>query len=225
MPMSLKRYRELLEEIYALYWPRLSLEEKDTLNWIFDSEYDRLRLPHKGSEADRRWEKTALRAVNDARLEMLKTLESWVEDGTVKTRVIIAGSRLIEDPEVVERAINESELEPQIHEVVSGGAPGIDTLGERWAKRNLIPVKRFPADWNKFGKAAGPMRNRQMAQYAHYLIAIPNPLGSKGTDNMIEEARKQGLKVFVLYVKDKPKTKRDRSRKAIIPPDEPGSCD
>ena len=218
MPMSKKRYRELLENLFTLYWPRLSQEERETLQAINDNEFDRLVKPYDDAGLPEKViEKAELKANDEARLEMLKTLESWVEDGTVKTRVIIAGSRLIEDPEVVERAIRESEWEPQIHEVVSGCAPGIDTLGKLWAVARRLPVAEFPADWNKHGKAAGPMRNRQMAKYAHCLIAIPNPEGSRGTENMIQEARKEGLKVFILYVNSKPKTKRDRSKKVMTP--------
>jgi hypothetical protein len=78
--------------------------------------------------------------------------------------VIIAGCRDIYDYEAVRRAVENSGF--QVTEVVSGCATGVDTLGERWAEENGVPVKRFPADWNKYGKAAGGMRNGDMAVYA-----------------------------------------------------------
>lgn len=80
-----------------------------------------------------------------------------------------------------------------ITEIVSGGCSGADKFGEHWAEVNKIPVKRFPADWNKFGKAAGPIRNAQMAEYANACVLFP---GGKGTDSMFKEAQKQGLGIF-----------------------------
>lgn len=85
-------------------------------------------------------------------------------------RVIIAGSRSVTDPHEVNRAIIDSGF--VITEVVSGGCYGPDTFGEQWAARQGIPVKRFPADWNKHGKAAGPLRNQEMVDYADAVIAV-----------------------------------------------------
>lgn len=83
-----------------------------------------------------------------------------------------------------------------ITEIVSGGAPGADSDGEKWALSNGIPVKRFLADWKIHGRAAGPIRNRQMAQYAEALITFP---GGRGSKNMIEQAIANGLKIFFAY--------------------------
>jgi hypothetical protein len=111
-------------------------------------------------------------------------------------KVVIAGSRDITDYDLVEQAIVESGFE--ITEVVSGTARGVDTLGEQWAMNHATPIKRFPALWDKYQKAAGFIRNRQMACYAEALVAIT--IGSPGTKNMIEIARKMGLKVYVKEV-------------------------
>lgn len=112
-------------------------------------------------------------------------------------KVIIAGSRTITDMDAVTQAVEDSGFE--ITEVVSGGASGVDTLGEQWADANGVGVRRFPADWRAHGRAAGPIRNRQMAEYADALIAIWDRR-SKGTMNMIAEAAAKGLEVFVLEV-------------------------
>lgn len=109
-------------------------------------------------------------------------------------KVIIAGSRHLTFPTLVDEAIKCSLFD--ITEVVSGGARGVDALGELWAARNGIPVRLFPADWDKHGKAAGPIRNREMAAYADALIAIWDGK-SLGTKNMIDEARKRGLRIHV----------------------------
>ncbi len=84
-------------------------------------------------------------------------------------------------------------LRPLVTEVVSGGAPGTDAGGEFWAKQNGIPVKRFLADWKKHGKAAGPIRNREMAEYAHAAALFP---GGKGTKSMRAEAVRAGIEIF-----------------------------
>lgn len=109
-------------------------------------------------------------------------------------KTIIAGSRDINSEEIVKAAIKQSGF--VISEVVCGGAQGVDEVGRRLAIYNQIPTKLFPADWSKHGKAAGPIRNAQMAEYADALIAVWDGK-SRGTKNMIEEAKKRGLKVYV----------------------------
>jgi len=112
-------------------------------------------------------------------------------------KVIIAGSRTISDFFVVKTAIEKSGFE--ITEVVSGNAAGVDRLGERWAVQNNILITKFPADWNKHGKAAGFIRNREMAEYADALIAVWNG-ESAGTKDMIDQMKQRGKPIFV----DKP---------------------
>lgn len=85
--------------------------------------------------------------------------------------------------------------------VVSGTARGVDTLGERYAKDYGIPVKKFPADWAKHKTAAGPIRNREMANYADALIALWDG-ESRGTSHMISEMQGKGKPVF-MTVKEK----------------------
>jgi hypothetical protein len=81
-------------------------------------------------------------------------------------------------------------------EFVSGGAAGVDRHGELWARRHGYRVRVFPADWKAHGKAAGPIRNRQMAEYATHLVAIWDG-ESRGTASMIREAHRRGLGVHV----------------------------
>lgn len=109
-------------------------------------------------------------------------------------RVIIAGSRTITDKQLVEEAIKASAFE--ITEVVSGGAIGVDRMGEKYADMHNIPVKMFRADWKKWGVSAGAIRNKEMARYADALIAVWDGV-SPGTRMMIEFAKELNLKVFV----------------------------
>lgn len=73
---------------------------------------------------------------------------------------------------------------------------GADYLGELYAKTRGLQIKRFPADWGKHGKKAGPIRNEEMAKYGTHLIAFPSQ-ESRGTRNMIKLAKDHGLKVHV----------------------------
>lgn len=114
-------------------------------------------------------------------------------------KVIIAGGRDFTNYALVEDAIKCSAFE--ITQVVSGKAKGVDTLGEVWALANNVPVEAFPADWSQHGRAAGPIRNREMAEYADALIAIWDG-ESKGTANMIQQARNKKLNVFIYLVKE-----------------------
>jgi YspA, cpYpsA-related SLOG family len=117
------------------------------------------------------------------------------ENPSMKT--IIAGSRSIQNPIVLRRAVKQSGF--SITEVVSGGAKGVDQLGEAWAKANFIALQRFPANWDAYGKGAGMIRNEQMANYADQLIAIWDGK-SPGTGHMIGIMRQRGKPVFVLFV-------------------------
>ena len=112
-------------------------------------------------------------------------------------KTIIAGSRNITKYTTVEKGINQ--LPITITEVVSGTARGVDRLGEQWAEKNNIPVKKFPANWDKHGKRAGYLRNAEMAEYADALVAFWDG-ESRGTEHMINLAKKAGLVVYVVMI-------------------------
>ena len=114
-------------------------------------------------------------------------------------KTIIAGCRHLTDYNLVVEAMEGCPWVDQITEVVSGKAPGIDTLGERWAKENGIPVTPFPANWKKHGRAAGPIRNGEMALYADALVAVWNGK-STGTRDMIAKARLKNLLWSVMEI-------------------------
>ena len=80
--------------------------------------------------------------------------------------------------------------------VVCGKAKGSDTLGEQYAKEHGYEVQYFPADWNRYGKVAGYIRNTTMAKNADALVAFWDG-ESPGTKHMIETAQSLGLRVRV----------------------------
>lgn len=106
-------------------------------------------------------------------------------------KVVIAGTRYkdfenkiaFDDYGLIVQAIERSGFD--VSEVVCGMAIGVDKLGEMWAINRSIPVKEMPADWNRFGKGAGPIRNRDMAIYADAAVIIWDGI-SEGTRNMID---------------------------------------
>ena len=113
-------------------------------------------------------------------------------------RTIIAGSRDIWCYSCVRKAVELARNIKgiKITEIISGGAQGVDTLAVRYARQNKIPYKVMKAEWKKFGKKAGYVRNAGMASEADALIAVWNGK-SKGTKHMIDIATKRKLQVFV----------------------------
>ena len=124
-------------------------------------------------------------------------------------KTIIAGSRDITDYNMLLFAIEQIDWE--ITTVISGGAAGVDKLGEQWAAENLRKdkLKIVPAEWRKYGKQAGYLRNVKMAEKAEALLAIWDGK-SKGTGHMIDIAQEKGLKIYVYNTNSKLETNRRR---------------
>jgi len=116
-------------------------------------------------------------------------------------KLIVAGGRDFNDFHVVKMTMARLNLE--ISEIVCGMAQGADMMGKMWAMGRGIPIKPFPAHWGTHGKAAGHIRNREMAAYADALVAFWDGR-SVGTHSMIQEARKRGLKVWVFEYNGRP---------------------
>ena len=76
---------------------------------------------------------------------------------------------------------------------VSGGCRGADAMGEKWAIRHGVPVTKVHADWEKYGRAAGPKRNKAMAEIADAVVLFA---GGKGTLNMERQASAMGIKII-----------------------------
>jgi hypothetical protein len=115
-------------------------------------------------------------------------------------KVIIAGTRKFADYTLLcsscDRLLSQKGLTHDII-IVSGTARGADKLGERYAKERGYNVELFPADWENKGRAAGYIRNADMANNADALIAFWDGT-SHGTAHMIDIARKKNLPVRVI---------------------------
>ena len=114
-------------------------------------------------------------------------------------KIIVAGGRNFSDRGFLRYKLDQltSCIPSDRLEIVSGGARGADSLGEEWATERGVKVTKFEAEWGRHGRKAGPIRNRQMAEYADALVAFP---GGRGTMNMIETAK--GFRLDVRVVGD-----------------------
>lgn len=115
-------------------------------------------------------------------------------------RVIIAGGRQFNDYGLLsakcDGILSQKRMTHKIV-IISGTARGADTLGEHYARERGYTLRKFPADWDQFGKSAGYRRNCQMADNADALIAFWDGQ-SAGTRHMIEIARERNLAVRII---------------------------
>lgn len=84
--------------------------------------------------------------------------------------------------------------------IVSGGAKGIDTLAEKYAKDNGIKMIIFEAEWNLYGDSAGPMRNKYIVDTSTHILALPKKGKSIGTYDTLRKARAKGLHVTEIEI-------------------------
>ena len=108
------------------------------------------------------------------------------------TRVVVAGSRGYTDYSAAEAYIDDCvrSIREQYDMVfVSGGCKGADQLGEMYAEKHGIHVEKYSAEWKKYGRRAGPIRNRKMAEIADLVICFWDGK-SKGTESLIKYAKK-----------------------------------
>lgn len=115
-------------------------------------------------------------------------------------RIIICGSRYWTDKESIFEIISwlKSVYSHNLI-IIHGGAKGADTIAGSIAAKLNIPVEVYPANWNKHGRAAGPIRNREMlSKGADLVVGFTYSLDdSKGTANMINLAKQAGVSTLV----------------------------
>jgi len=111
-------------------------------------------------------------------------------------KVLISGSRKCETPSVVIERLEKLPKNDLL--IIHGSARGVDSIAQTWCVEKSINVTTYPADWNKYGRAAGPIRNREMLkENPDLVIAFPCP-NSKGTRDMIEAAKSAGFTVEIV---------------------------
>ena len=115
--------------------------------------------------------------------------------------ICVCGSRYWKNKDFVEDKLNTmlGYMEDTSNvTILEGGATGVDTFAREYAKKKGIAWKEYPADWDKLGKAAGPIRNEKMIGDANIVMAfLERGKENKGTQNAISQAKKLKKTVFV----------------------------
>lgn len=112
-------------------------------------------------------------------------------------KIAVVGSRGFTDYELLKFKLDKIHNKKPITVIISGGAKGADTLGERWAKENNIETLIFYPDWNKYGKKAGFIRNEDIVKNSDGVVACWNGI-SKGTKHSISLAKKYNKPCLII---------------------------
>ncbi len=112
-------------------------------------------------------------------------------------KLAIIGSRTFNNYEILKEEVSKFVNPNEISLIVSGGAKGADTLGERYAKEHNIDTKIFLADWNKYGKSAGFIRNHDIIKNCDSVIAFWDGK-SKGTAHSLNIATKNNKNIKII---------------------------
>jgi hypothetical protein len=109
-------------------------------------------------------------------------------------KVLVCGGRAFDDARLLDKKLTAVHAKHQVTAIIHGAARGADLLAEAWAKKNEIPYHGVPAEWTRYGKAAGYRRNADMLLFEpDVVIAFA---GGKGTAMMCDIARRANIKVW-----------------------------
>ena len=116
-------------------------------------------------------------------------------------RIVIGGYRSFNDYELIVKHLDRllAPYDPSNIVFLSGHCSGVDLLAERYAEEHGLTVERHPAEWEHYGRAAGPIRNEQMVMQADGVIAFWDGQ-SRGTKSLISYAKKHGKKLHVISI-------------------------
>lgn len=111
-------------------------------------------------------------------------------------KLAVVGSRDWQDVDFIKGVLDAALRRDSGIEIISGGARGVDTIAEEWARSREVPVTVFPADWNRYGRSAGYRRNVDIVNAADVVYAFQRNK-SPGTQHSIDLARKSNKPVRV----------------------------
>ena len=118
----------------------------------------------------------------------------------INAKIAVVGSRNYTNYKYISKILYDYQRKFGVGFVISGGAKGVDTLAEKWAKdAQIFGFTVYNAQWTKYGKRAGPQRNLLIAESCDVMIAFPSK-DSKGTRNAIKQAKKLDKKVYIFEV-------------------------
>jgi hypothetical protein len=117
-------------------------------------------------------------------------------------RILFCGSRDYDDPRPIDACLADIFREHPDAEIINGGAPGADTIAAMHALKQGFHVETYMADWDTYGRGAGPIRNKQMLDsgldFVYAFVNKPRLEDSRGTANMVGIAREAGVETLVI---------------------------
>ena len=110
-------------------------------------------------------------------------------------RVLVCGGRNFDDSLTLGSWLGGIHKDHRIDVIIEGGARGADFMARKFAEWAGIKVLSFPADWDKHGRAAGPLRNQRMLDEGKPDLVVAFA-GGRGTADMVNRARQAGVRVL-----------------------------
>jgi YspA, cpYpsA-related SLOG family len=110
-------------------------------------------------------------------------------------RVLVCGGRDFSDRKLAFDTLDDLFHHEVVDCIIEGDARGADRIAGAWAKERHIDLRLFPADWQKYGRSAGSIRNKQMLDEGKPDLVIAFP-GGHGTANMIKQSKQAGVRVI-----------------------------
>ena len=109
-------------------------------------------------------------------------------------RILVCGGRDYRNKTILYSVLEDINSQHHIEAIIEGDAQGADRIAGWWAQKNGVKNEKYVAEWNKYGKSAGHIRNKRMIDEGKPTLVIAFP-GGAGTKNMIEQAEKAGIEV------------------------------
>ncbi len=120
----------------------------------------------------------------------------WCEKVKNAKRILICGSRNWVDRETMENVFKH--IDDSI--IIEGQCKGADLMAAELAEGKNLCIERYPANWEKYGRSAGPIRNQQMIKIGKpdiVLVFHEALASSRGTKNMMKYAKEVGITTFI----------------------------
>lgn len=117
-------------------------------------------------------------------------------------RLTIGGCRTFDNYEIFSKFVGECIESINHHDriiILSGHCKGTDLMAEKYAAEKEYEIEIYPADWKKYGRSAGPKRNREMVEKSDVVVAFWDS-NSRGTKSLIEYANKKNVTVFIKHI-------------------------
>lgn len=104
-------------------------------------------------------------------------------------KIMVCGSRTINDEKLIFSKLDDILIDYPNMVLISGNAKGVDSIGEKWAKSHDIQIELYKPDWQKYGRAAGIIRNKVMVENSDFVVIFWDGV-SKGTKSDIDFCKK-----------------------------------